>query len=449
MNSLIQLNKTTSLFCIALLLACFGPSPGVQATDLDGVLPGGNNADGFGVLTNLTTGEFNTGAGWFSLFSDQSGSFNTAFGAATLLRNTAGANTATGAAALFSNTTGNSNTATGAFALFSNDTGSSNTAIGSSALGSNTTGSSNTATGVGALGANTIGGFNTANGIEALTRNTTGGSNTAMGYVALSSLTTGGGNTAVGDAALDFLMTGDNNTAMGLGALEETMGSNNTALGIAAGQHQINGNNNIYIGDFGGSDESNTIAIGNLASSGTNYTKFYVGAVYGVTTLSGITLPVIVSDGGQLGTAPSAARFKKEIKPMDKVSESILALKPVTFHYKSDTKGTPQFGLVAEEVAAVNPDLVVRDKNGEIYSVRYDAVNAMLLNEFLKAHRKIEDQEATITELKSTAAQQEKDFQATVAHQQKQIDALGAGLEKVNAKLELTKQAPQMVLNNR
>jgi len=149
----------------------------------------------------------------------------------------------------------------------------------------------------------------------------------------------------------------------------------------------------------------------------------WIGNVYGTTTVSGITLPVIVSGDGQMGTTSSSRRFKKEIKPMDQTSEAILALKPVTFHYKTDSKDTPQFGLIAEEVAEVNPDLVVRDENGQIYTVRYDAVNAMLLNEFLKEHRKVEQL-------------------------QKQVDALTAGLQKVSAQLELNKSAPQTVLNN-
>ena len=148
-----------------------------------------------------------------------------------------------------------------------------------------------------------------------------------------------------------------------------------------------------------------------------------------------------MSDGGQLGTVSSSRQFKKEIKPMDKASEVILALKPVTFHYKSDKTGTPQFGLVAEEVAEVNSDLIVRDKNGEIYGVRYDAVNAMLLNEFLKEHRKVQQLEATV-------AKQQKDSQVTATRQQKQIEALTAGLRKVSAQLELSNPAPQTVLND-
>ena len=137
---------------------------------------------------------------------------------------------------------------------------------------------------------------------------------------------------------------------------------------------------------------------------------------------------------------------------MDKTSEAILAFKPVRFQYKSDSKGTPQFGLIAEEVAKVNPDLVVRDAEGEIYSVRYEAVNAMLLNEFLKEHRKVEEQEATITQLKkefqSKLAEQQKDFQATAARQQGQIEALTAGLQRVSAQVEMSRPAPQMVLND-
>jgi uncharacterized coiled-coil protein SlyX len=144
----------------------------------------------------------------------------------------------------------------------------------------------------------------------------------------------------------------------------------------------------------------------------------------------------------------SSKRFKTEIKPMEKVSEAVLALKPVTFLYKADTTSTPQFGLIAEEVAAVNPDLVMRDGNGDIYTVRYDAVNAMLLNEFLKEHRKVEAQQATIAELKSTLAEQQKNFQAIVGRQQKQIEALTAGLQKVSAQLEVSKSAPQTVLND-
>ena len=165
----------------------------------------------------------------------------------------------------------------------------------------------------------------------------------------------------------------------------------------------------------------------------------WIGNVYGVTTQSGTTAPVVVSDTGQLGTVASSERFKKDIATMEKASEAILSLRPVTFHYKTDTKGMPQFGLIAEEVAKVNPALVLPDKEGKPYTVRYDAVNAMLLNEFLKEHRKNEQQESKIEELEARKS----------ARQQKQIEALTAGLQKVSAQLELNKPAARTVLNDR
>jgi hypothetical protein len=166
---------------------------------------------------------------------------------------------------------------------------------------------------------------------------------------------------------------------------------------------------------------------------------------------------VIIDSTGHLGTITSSAQFKEAIKPMEKVSETILALKPVTFHYKKeiDPEGVPQFGLVAEDVEKVNPDLVARDAQGKVYTVRYEAVNAMLLNEFLKEHRKVEvqhrklqEQEATIIELKSIVAQQKKESQSIAAQQQTQIEALTTGLQKVSDQLELSKPAPQTVLND-
>jgi uncharacterized coiled-coil protein SlyX len=303
------------------------------------------------------------------------------------------------------------------------NTGDSNTAVGAAALLLNTTGSNNTAVGTDALVYNTTGNYNTANGINALTSNTTGGFNTAIGDGALFSNTTGYGN---------------------------------IALGVIAGANLTTGNYNIDIGSNGDFDESFTIRIG---SSG-NQTRTFIAGIRGVTTGIADAVPVLIDSVGQLGTASSSRRFKHEIKPMDQASESILALKPVTFHYKSDTTGTPQFGLIAEEVAQVNPDLVVRDENGDIYTVRYDAVNAMLLNEFLKEHRKVEEQgrtideqETTIGELKSKAAEQEAtivDLKSSVAQQQKGMEALTAQLkeqaaqiQKVNAQVELNKSAAQ------
>ena len=190
------------------------------------------------------------------------------------------------------------------------------------------------------------------------------------------------------------------------------------------------------------------ICIGSLGENVSN--SCFIGHIRGVTTANADAVPVLIDSAGQLGTVSSSRRFKKEIKPMDKASEGLLALKPVTFHYKSDKTGTPQFGLIAEEVAEVNPDLVVRDEKGEIYTVRYDAVNAMLLNEFLKEHRKVREQQAVIGQLKCTVAKQE----AMIARQQKGMEAFtvqlkeqDAKLQKVSAQVQMNKPAPQMVMN--
>ena len=408
-----------SLLCVSLAIGCLAISPVAQAVSPapDGGYPGGNTAEGQNALFSLTSGGYNTAAGYYSLRSNTTGSLNTAIGAGTLLANTGDQNTATGAAALLSNTSGTDNTANGVFALFSNTTGPFNTAMGQGALYGNTTGDRNTGMGYDALLANSTGASNTAVGVSAL-RNTTSAFNTAVGHQALVNNTTGSNNTANGYGALANNITGNGNTALGSGA----------GLGVTTAD------NVITIGQFAlGSDVSNTTWINNI---------------YGTTTVSGTTLPVLVSDTGQLGTASSSRRFKREIKPMEQASEAILSLKPVTFHYRSDTKDTPQFGLIAEDVAAVNPDLVVPDKNGEIYTVRYDAVNAMLLNEFLKEHRKVQQQDREIREQDTTIAQLKEDFQSKLAQQQKQIEALIAGLQKVRAQVEASKPTLQVVNND-
>ena len=389
----------------------------------DGGYPGGNTAEGQSALLSLTTGGFNSAVGWLSLRSNTTGQFNTAIGAGALLANTtANQNTATGAGALFSNTIGIDNTATGAFALFSNTNGISNTATGGQALQSNTTGFDNTADGSAALQRNATGGGNTATGFAALVNNTTGSQNTAVGAHALFSNTTGNQNTVVGLDALSSNTTGSFNTANGAGALvNNTTGMGNTALGLVAGGNVTTANNVICIG-AAGADVSNTCFIGNIR---------------GVTTQNADAIPVLIDTAGQLGTVSSSRRFKTEIKSMDKASEALLALKPVTFHYKSDQTRTPQFGLVAEEVAEVNPNLVVRDESGEIYSVRYDAVNAMLLNEFLKEHQKNDEQQATIAQLKNEMAS----LTATVKDQAEQI-------QKVSLQVELSRSATKLVGDN-
>jgi hypothetical protein len=376
MTSLIlQLKKLTPLYFTVFALGCLALMPKVQAVSPppDGGYAGGNTAEGQLALAGLTSGIYNTGVGIYSLLSLTTGNDCTGVGAGTLLSNTADGNTAIGAGALFSNTTGDVNTATGDLALFSNTEGSNNTAAGTLALADNSTGDQNTAIGSGALGLNSTGNQNTAVGSGALDANTTGGSNIALGVLA---------------------------------------GSNLTA-----------GINNIDIGNSGVADESSTIRIGGAPFQ----TAAFIAGISGTAVVGDA---VVVDGNGQLGTVASSARFKKDIKPMNEASEAILGLKPVSFRYKSDTKERPQFGLIAEEVAKVNPNLIVRDQNGGIYSVRYDAVNAMLLNEFLKDHRTVQEQGVTI------------------ARQQKQIEALSAGLQKVTAQLEVSKPAPQTVLNS-
>jgi hypothetical protein len=463
------INTKLFFLLVPLVLACFALSPPAQAVvpPPDGGYLNFNTAEGQKALFSLTTGAANTAVGWFSLFSNATGEFNTAVGAGTLLFNTAGENTATGTGALLNNTAGDENTANGAFALFSNTEGSLNTAVGGSALFSNTTGSLNTAIGDQALFNNTEGSQNTATGHQALSNNSTG-ANTAMGDGALFSNTIGGANTAVGTHALlnnttegfntatgvDALFnntTGAANTANGYQALfTNGIGIGNTAIGDQALFNNATGNFNTSLGTQAGTGVTtadNVICVGHNGQNVSN--SCFIGNIRGVTTAQPDAIPVMIDSLGQLGTTSSSRRFKKEIQPIDKISESILALKPVTFHYKSDLAGAgPQFGLIAEEVAEVNPDLVVRDKNGEIYTVRYDAVNAMLLNEFLKEHRKVEEQKATISKLESTVAQHQKRFESRLVEQDKRIATLASGLQKLSAQIVASKPASEMAANN-
>ena len=379
---------------ITFALVCFALLPKVQAVSPppDGGYPGGNTAEGQNALLSLSGGTYNTAIGAFSNLSLTTGNFNTGVGAGTLLSNSGGA---------FQQ--GSQNTATGAGALLSNTTGPFNTANGAFALFNNAVGPDNTATGAQTLFNNTTGGFNTANGAFAMPSNATGNDNTAIGFLALANNTTGSGN---------------------------------IALGINAG--------------FGVTTVDNVICIGHNGQNVGN--SCYIGQIFTATSSGGIA--VFINSDGKLGTNTSSRRFKEEIKVMDKTSEALFALKPVTFRYKKeiDPAGTSQFGLVAEEVEKVNPDLVVRDKDGKPYTVRYEQVNAMLLNEFLKEHRKakeqnskIQQQAATITELKSTVAQQQKGLQTVTARLEQQA----AQIQKVSAELEASKPTPQVVANNR
>jgi hypothetical protein len=317
--------------------------------------------------------------------------------------------------------------------------GSLNTADGDHALFNVTTGSGNTAVGWRSLTSNTEGSFNTGFGAGTLALNTTENSNTAVGTAALLLNTGGTSNTAIGRGAMLNNATGDENTAVGVAALAGvTTGGFNTAIGGIAGANITTGQFNTIIGDIAGlfvTTASNTICIGGSGINVSSTTQ--INHIRGVTTENNNAIAVVVDSAGQLGTVSSSGRFKKDVKPMEKASEDLLALKPVTFHYKSDKTNRPEFGLIAEEVAKVNPNLVVHDQDGQIYTVRYEAVNAMLLNEFLKAHKQIEAQEATIAELKST-----------VAKQQKGMEALTAQVQKVSAQIQVNKAAPQLTANN-
>ena len=327
-----------------------------------------------------------------------------------------GANTAEGNGALLHLTTGSDNTAIGFQALFSNLSGHDNTALGFDALTSNTTGYANTAAGVVALNSNSTGHDNTAIGVQALNNNNIGVSNTATGFAALGNNTSAGNNTATGFNALRFNETGFRNTADGSQALYSNSGSNNVGLGFNAGYNLTTGGGNVCIGSgvLGSAGESNTTRIKNVYSSMASGRAVYVNS------------------DNKIGTLLSSRRFKDEIKPMDKASEAILALKPVTFRYKKEIEPNRaiMFGLIAEDVEKVEPELVTRNENGEVETVRYDAVNAMLLNEFLKEHRTVQEQQKEIDSLKAELKEQ------------------GTLIQKVSAQLEASKPAPQTVLNN-
>lgn len=298
--------------------------------------------------------------------------------------------TALGEQALASNTSGSDNTAVGAEALYSNTSGATNTGVGSFALWANTTGLVNTAVGSGTLNANTTGSANSGFGVGALNSNTTGGSNTALGFQALFGVT-----------------TANNNTAVGANALGNASGSGNVALGRLAGYNITSGSNNIDIGNNPPGNESNTIRIGSSTQ-----TKAFLAGVNGVTVSSGTA--VYIDSNGQLGTITSSVRFKEDVESMGDASEGLMKLRPVTFHYKApydDGSHLLQYGLIAEEVAKVFPDLVQYDQQGKPFTVRYHEINTMLLNELQKQHGKVAEQQAEVTRLKSQLAEQEARIQ--------------------------------------
>jgi hypothetical protein len=391
-----------SLLLAAISLSWIALPPTARAQDA-------NTAYGESALSYNTTGDDNSAFGFFALWQNKDGSDNTATGAGALAVNVSGSrNTANGSLALQS-TKASDNTAVGYAALRFDTTGSYNTAVGSQALYSVTDGIGNVADGDSALRSNQNGWYNVATGSEALFN------------------ANGDYNTALGGRALYTNATGTKNTAVGYTALYNSTGNNNIALGMEAGLNLTTGSNNIIIGAavFGNSADANVTRIGK-----TTQKKAFIGGIYNKTVASGVG--VIVNSSGQLGTVQSSARYKDDIKPMDKASEALLALTPVTFRYKEelDPEHIPQFGLIAEEVEKINPDLVVRDEDGNVNSVRYEAVNAMLLNEFLKAHREMQE------------------LKAIVAQQRKQIETLVAGLQKVNNELKPNKRRPKLVANH-
>jgi hypothetical protein len=368
--------------------------PGAQAVNPapDGCYPDFTTAEGCNALKSLTTGAANTGVGWYSLFSITTGTANTGVGAGALALNQADNNTAVGAGALFLNTTGEVNTAVGANALVHNDSGADNNAFGTNALFGNVEGAFNNAHGRNALVANTAS-ENNVFGDLAMENNTSGMSNTAIGDDALRNNVDGSFNVAVGDEA-----------GTGLGP------SVNSCIAIGAP------------GDGPFADLDNTC---------------FIGSIFGEPVSDpGSQTAVFVDQFNVVGVFNSSRRFKHDIQPMDKTSETLYRLKPVTFKFNSDWKGTTQYGLIAEEVADVDPGLVTHGRDGETVSVHYEQINSMLLNEFLKEHKKVQD-------LETTVAQQQKGMEVLMA----QLKQQAAQIEKVSAQLEMTKPAAKVVAN--
>jgi hypothetical protein len=373
----------------------------------------GDTGTGYGALANNTSGSFNTANGYQALSANTNGGLNTAVGYQALSANASGNdNTANGTFALAANVTGNNNTANGYTALSANLVGSGNTANGHAALNANINGNMNTACGLSALQNNKLSSYNTAVGAGALQNTTNGSDNTAIGYQALYNNNVGGNNTAIGEGSLFWMVSGFGNTANGYQALygltnggnntangyqalySNVSGQYNTALGYQAGLNLTTGNYNIDIGNPGNAGESSIIRIGSAFQ-----TNAFIAGIIGVPVTGAA---VQVNSSGQLGVLPSSKRFKEDIRPMNEASEVLFDLQPVTFRYHPgiDPTGTPQFGLIAEEVAKVDPNLVLRDAQDQIFTVRYEAINAMLLNEFLKQHHKVLEQTAEIDQLK-------------------------------------------------
>jgi len=447
---------TTALFGVAFV----GLLPQIQAApeivpQPDGCYPGFTTAEGCQALQNLTTGSANTGVGWRALFSAGASSFNTGVGAGTLVLNTADANTAVGAATLLLNSIGKQSVAVGAAALVFNNA-DDNTAVGYQALNSNVDAVTNVAVGTFAGQNNDSSGngtadFNTAVGGFALRDNVNGARNTAVGAGALEPMLGGNDNTAVGElAGSNYTGTESNNVCIGSGT-EGTAGESNA---IRIGEASTSGGitianpsalaNAISIGasmSTGGIQMLTllgfaSVSIGDNFSTTAGASSCFVGGIFNQTPVAG-SHAVVVGPNNKLADATlSSRKFKKDIAPIDKLSEGVLALRPVTFHWKSDNTNEPEFGLVAEEVADVNLDWITRNPQGEVTGVRYETIPILLLNEFLKEHKKVEEQQANIAELRST-----------VGVLTAQLKEQAAQIQKVSAQLEASKPAPQIVAN--
>ena len=365
---------------IAILAVCLG-TLGSMAAQAQ------NTKYGAGALNSDTSGTGNSAFGYDPLYWNTTGSFNSAFGEGSLTQNSAGSyNTAEGAWSLYYNTTGSQNTAVGFESLQDNTSGFGNTAFGAYSFFANTTGQHNTATGVYSFYSNATGNGNTATGGYSLYANTSGMGNTADGYYALYSNTTGFYNTACGTQSL----------------FENTTGENNIGIGFNAGIDNASGNSyNIDIGNWGVYSDNGVIRIGTPG----NQTTFYAAGVDGVAI--GGPVPVYINSNGQLGTVNSSIRFKEDVHDMAAASDGLMRLRPVTYRYKqpyADDSKPIDFGLIAEEVAEVYPDLVVKGADGQIQTVQYQKLTPMLLNEVQKEHTLLEQQEATIEKLEKRLA---------------------------------------------
>jgi hypothetical protein len=447
---------TTALFGIAFaaLLPQIQAAPQVVPPP-DGCYPGFTTAEGCQALQGLTSGTANTGVGWRALRSAGASGYSTAVGAGALVLNTGDSNTAVGAAASLLNTTGTRTVAVGTAALVYNNA-NSNTAVGFEALNLNVAAVTNAALGTFAGQNNDSSGngtadFNTAVGGFALRDNVNGARNTAVGAGALETILGGDDNTAIGElAGGNYTGTESNNICIGSDTQGIAGESNAIRIGTASTSGGIVIANPSAVANaitIGGSMSTGgiqmltllgfaSVSIGDNFSTTNGASSCFVGGIYNQTPLAA-SHGVVVNSNGKLSDATlSSRRFKKDIAPIDKLSEGVLALRPVTFHWKSDNTNEPEFGLVAEEVAQVNPDWITRNPQGEVIGVRYETIPVLLLNEFLKEHKKVEEQQASISQLKS-------EMQTMVA----QLKEQAAQIQKVSAQLEVSKNAPQVVAN--